>query len=525
MIRSAIFDSRLLDAGHWDPTVLALLRGWVETEDLTDKRLRASRLVPALVEATVGSELSYQGKMRSKRIGNTLIYFEDLLLTSKSGLAKKFYRDHLNHMIRVTVLARALAKVCLKGVDLDDVTLAALFHDLGYPIAESSNIIEDSTKALQSCFACVQFAEHSCQFDKEKVARLLELLDPYDPSHQLNKAMETHEHSVIGAMEFLDYVNDAQRYARVFEAIAFHDSSLQRKISLKGSPVLATLIIADELQDWDRPVGFEKISAIDSIEPFEMGEELVRGRMRSVSGPAFSPLRQVVSKLRSLRRLEIDVPFKFELEIELPAYGEIPFVGLQGLAKELAGLRTRQGHDIAELLRLEADASVFHKTYYGVSVSEETNRLITKRLESTNSDPLVLGRLLFDSDRYEILHLDETEDPRSFVIASEAGEMHLYLKSPKATTKGQLHDMSDSRTEAGAQIVVGTIRALNVLLRCNSDGSSEFRELNEFLVESEQASRILSDLGVTPKSPDPIDMLRRIRSTIRQRGYFCFSSG
>jgi hypothetical protein len=525
LIRPAIFDSRLLEAGGWDAPVLALLQGWVETGDPTDKRLRASRLVPALVEATVGSELSYQGRMRSKRIGNTLIYFEDLLLTSKSGLAKKFYRDHLNHMIRVTVLARALAKVCLKGVDLDEVTLAALFHDLGYPIAESSNIIEDSMKALQSCFACIQFAEHSFQFDKKKVARLLKLLEPCDVNHQLSRAVENHEHSVIGAMEFLDYVNAPERYTRVFEAIAFHDSSLQRKISLKGSPVLAALIIADEFQDWDRPIGFEKISAIDSIEPFELNEKLIRGRMSSVNGTAFSPLRQVVSKLRSLSRLEIDIPFKFELEIELPAYEQIPFAQLEELAKELAGVRKREGHDLADLLRLEKDAPVFHRTYYGVLISEETNQLITKRLQSTSSDPLVPGELLFNSDRYEILHLDENKDAQSLVITSEAGGVHLLLKSQGATTKGQLSDMSDSRTETTAQVVVGTIRALNILLRCNVGESSELRELNELLIESEQASRILLDLGVTPKSPDPIDMLRRIRSTIRQRGYFCFSSG
>lgn len=521
LIKSAIFDTRILDAGEWDSGSLTSLRAWVETEDSTDKRLRASKLIPELLERTLGPKMRSDGKVRAKRIGDALTYFEDLLLTSKSGLAKKFYRDHLNHLIRVTILARAIAKQCLK-LETSDVMLASLFHDIGYPVAESKTIIEGSINALQSCFGCVQFAEHFLSYDMEKATRLIQLLNEVDTSRQLGRAFSSHEHSVVGAMEFLDYVDNPDQYLQVIEAIVFHDSSFQRKISLRDSPVLATVVIADELQDWDRPVGYEHTSAIQSIEPFEIGEGLIRGRMEASTTLSFSPLRHVVSKMRSLKRIVVNAPLRFELEIALPKYDEIPFAELQALASQLLILRTKQGVNVQDMLHVEESDEVFQSAYYGVTVSDAISQSIIKHLESEDGLPIINGKLLFDQDRFEILHLSEAGEPKSFVITSNDESIELDLRFSGRTSRGNLSDMTDSTAKSAAETLIGLVRALNVLLRSQKSAPrEEFREL-EFLVEPNEAYRILLELGLENRSSS-VKLLRGIRSTVFHRGLFCFT--
>jgi hypothetical protein len=523
LIRSAIFDAKLLEMGDWDPPVLTLLREWVETEDYTDKRLRAAELIPTLTEATIGTQLTYDGKIKSKRIGRALMYFEDLLLTSKSGLGNKFYRDHINHMIRVTILARAIAKLCFKR-EAGHETIAALFHDLGYPVAESRSMVEGSVAALESCYSSVKFAQHFHRYDMEKATRLVQMLEPYDDSHQLGRALNQHEHSVIGAMEFLDYVADVENYVDVLEAIVFHDPSFDRSISIANSPVLATLVIADELQDWGRPIGFEKVSAIDSIANFELSEGRIRGHML-VAGDSlsFSPLRQIVSKTRNLGRLKLDAPLKFELEFHLPEYQEIAFNTLEDLTRKLAQFRLGQNCDITDALRLQAQAAVFHKTYYGVSISEETNRLLIERLQAEHSPMIVTDKLLFASDRKEILQLKSTYEPKSFVISANGDNMCLHLKSSNESSPGQLSDMSDTPTRTEAEKIVAVIRAFNLLLRYGTDKRGSLRELNEFLGKPEEMLTILKNLGLSADDVNIIKMLRSVRSTIQQQGFFHFA--
>ena len=522
MIKSAIFDKEILDAGKWDPVSLASLRAWVESEDSTDKRLRASRLIPELLEVTLGPRMRPDGKIHARRIGEALTYFEDLMLTSKSGLGKKFYRDHLNHLIRVIILARAIAKQCLK-LETGDVVLASLFHDIGYPVAESRTIIEGSINALQSCFGCVRFAEHFLSYDMEKATRLIRLLNDVDTSHQLGRAFNSHEHSVIGAMEFLDYVDDPEQYTQVVEAIVFHDSSFQRKISLRDSPVLAALVLADELQDWDRPIGYDRTSAVQSIEPFEISEGLIRGRMEASATPSFSPIRQVISKLRSLSRIVIDTQLKFELEISLPKYNEISIKDLQVLASQLYTLRMQQGLNVPNILRVEDSDSVFQKAYYGITISDAISRSIIANLESAEGPPVVNGRFLFDQDRFEILHLTETDEPESFVINSSGQSIELGLRLSGGIVRGTLTDVTYSATKATAEMVIGLVRAVNVLLHASKDAPPEkFNEL-EYMVGHDEASKILRELDLE-KWSSSVGLLRGIGSTVFQKGLFCFTN-
>jgi hypothetical protein len=463
------------------------------------------------------------GKVHAKRIGEALTYFEDLLLTSKSGLGKKFYRDHLNHVVRVMILARAIAKQCLKLIETDDVVLAALFHDIGYPVAESRTIIEGSINALQSCFGCVQFAKHFLSYDMEKATRLTQLLNEVDSSHQLGQAFKAHEHSVIGAMEFLDYVDNPDQYIKVIEAVVFHDSSFNRKISLRDSPILATLVMADELQDWDRPIGYEHASAVQSIEPFELSDRLIRGRMEASATRSYSPLRQIVSKMRSLSRIVADAPLKFELEIALPKYDEIPLTELQALALELLSLRTEQGLNISDLLQIKDSDAAFQKAYYGVTISDATSKSIIASLKSIDKRPIISGTFLFDQERSEILHLAKREEPKSFVINTREQNIELDLTTSGGTSRGNLNDMTNSTTRSTAEMFIGLVRTLNVLLRSRKDAPpEEFNEL-EYLVGYDEACRILKELDLASSSSS-VKLLRGIGSTIFQEGLFCFTS-
>src|SRR3990170_2209455 len=98
----------ILQFGTWEKQERKLIEEWIKEDDFDDKRSTAASLLSVLITQMLGEDCSTTGKIKSKRLGQTLHYFEDLLITTKAGMAKKFYRDHLNHMLRVMILSNAL---------------------------------------------------------------------------------------------------------------------------------------------------------------------------------------------------------------------------------------------------------------------------------------------------------------------------------------------------------------------------------------------------------------------------------
>jgi hypothetical protein len=103
-ISSALCDSLLLDWGTWDEECRRAFSVWIRSDDFEERRLKASELIAFLIEHFLGDQISVDGRVRARRLAETLVHLEDLLITARSGIGKKFYRDHLNHMLRVALL-------------------------------------------------------------------------------------------------------------------------------------------------------------------------------------------------------------------------------------------------------------------------------------------------------------------------------------------------------------------------------------------------------------------------------------
>ena len=72
--------------------------------------------------------------------GDTIVHLEQQLSVSISQIAKHFYRDHLNHSVRVCLLANSILSTCYnpgrRGTDIRlSLVGACLYHDIGNYLA------------------------------------------------------------------------------------------------------------------------------------------------------------------------------------------------------------------------------------------------------------------------------------------------------------------------------------------------------------------------------------------------------
>ncbi|MFX0141860.1 MAG: hypothetical protein ACFFDN_49950, partial [Candidatus Hodarchaeota archaeon] len=86
--------------------------------------------------------------------------FEQMIYSANSQLDKKFYRDHLNHNIRSSLLAVFIASKLTNslGINIKLVSfLAGLFHDISIPLLSYNNIVD----SFQRAFSHYDFIEYS----------------------------------------------------------------------------------------------------------------------------------------------------------------------------------------------------------------------------------------------------------------------------------------------------------------------------------------------------------------------------
>jgi hypothetical protein len=118
ILDTATFDQNLLMLGRWEKQNRENIEKWIKTQE-DQKKEATSKLISYLIQNLLSKDCTAEGKKCSKHLGDTSAHLEELLHTTKGGISKKFYRDHLNHMLRVMILARAAARE-LKDVAISD---------------------------------------------------------------------------------------------------------------------------------------------------------------------------------------------------------------------------------------------------------------------------------------------------------------------------------------------------------------------------------------------------------------------
>lgn len=155
--------------------------------------------------------------------------------------------------------------------------------------------------------------------------------------------IQTCKHNILGAIDLYQLMSKtwssgsvsspAKSYLmQAIEAVALHhdleDKCQRGLIKFADLPVSFLLIVCDELQDWGRRLrggdsqiaDFEPEIAVKRVE----SSVLVEGHFHFRTAPervaGFSPLRQLISKVQGLSRLDGSGQFVIDIFVHLPAY-------------------------------------------------------------------------------------------------------------------------------------------------------------------------------------------------------------
>jgi len=155
---SSQFDAQLITLGDWSLDERRLLNHWLEQVSTESKGRVAAEIIASHVINCLKDDISVEGRVRIKRLRNVASLLEQLVFTT-SELDEKFYRDHINHMLKVSLLARAIAKkkpFCLSEPELNILALACVFHDIAYPLSECGRIFSETLESLKDCFSSAE---------------------------------------------------------------------------------------------------------------------------------------------------------------------------------------------------------------------------------------------------------------------------------------------------------------------------------------------------------------------------------
>ncbi len=328
-----VFDDRLADKLPFQLGRIKPLRDWILSQD---HQIRTD------LAANVFSEMSNQSCRRLRLLSNdgyirihdfalNIHRFEGLIGHVRTRFRGKVYRDHLDHMLRTSMIASYLAgrigihrKEWLSSRQRLRLVIAALFHDIGYHVQEAGKIISDIATAIGEGYSLVSFGE--ARGKVRAPARLIVQLSNSSGVEteiiEENLEKEEPNHAVISALEFLKCCRQiGEESLRIASAILLHAPEINLDISYSSQPLATLLALADEIQDWGRPIvhpdGTQSITLNDlQIWRGKHSEsnQLIAFQFQYV-GNEFPLISVVQSKNMNLRRLRI--PFNIELRFPL----------------------------------------------------------------------------------------------------------------------------------------------------------------------------------------------------------------
>jgi len=472
---SLLFDKKIIELGKWPEDICSEIEDWNEITDYEMQKTKAASLMSDLILKILGEDCSSKGRMRSKRLGNALTSLEQITISTR-GLARKFYRDHLNHTIRVALLGRAIGQKSpfnLSSQDLDKLVMASLFHDVAYPLAEIDQSVRFSIDAIKDCYNIASEAllttERKLRFDEETFSSLpKEILQQY-------KTKEF-DHGILSALEFTSYLKQDEylikKYEKVIRAIAFHSCRSIKKISASREKILSVLILADELQDWGRPSGGSGVfSVIPKIEKFRLDDFVLKGEYKTKNIAGFSTLKQIFGKASSLTRIKLPKNFDFSITFPLENFEEI---GMQKTEKGLGKL-FRKCVELestlflpSHFMKLYQNNSVFENEYYGKSIPKRIKLgLVASLSRDKPFFPSRDFRLFFnDVSRELFITSAKINQIRHFQFSSSpSGFIGLRLLSKSGEIEGWIKSVYDNQVLDLAMRLLSEIRVFNICVQ------------------------------------------------------------
>jgi hypothetical protein len=482
---SSQFDAQLVALGNWPLDKRRTLNRWLEQVPTDQKARIAAQTIASFALDLMKDDVSIEGRVRIKRLQSAASLLERLVFTTRE-LEKKFYRDHTNHMLKVALLARAIAvrkPFRLGGSKLETLTLASIFHDIAYPMSECGRIFSETLKTLKDCYSTAELFRSSVfretRLDIESLAATIG-----ENVGTVRTMLRQMNHGLLGAIEFQSFLSETRvsSYSEAIKAIALHDPEFKTKVDPLNDPVIGLLIIADELQDWGRPTD-QEVAIIPRIEDFEIGNGRIKGRFAAKDYSNFSVLKQICSKMKNLQRIRLDPSqLEFSLVYDIDGFERIDHRVYESILQTLFRVVGSDLMDPSRNIDL-ADVPLFEKAFYGMEIGLPAKRALYDHLrsgESRRSTQLKGVNILLNQNINEMILSKRMLRPIRAIELSNEGHANISARvvAQDQTVKGTFYSDADNETLKYARFLAAEVRFINYMI--HEIGGSKLERVKGF---------------------------------------------
>jgi len=334
------------------------------------------------------------------------------------------------------------------------------------------------------------------------------------------------DHGLLGAQEFMTYLKEdcIENYANVIKAIAFHSPSFDFEVD---DSLLTILILADELQDWGRPVNLD---IIEKIENFQLDDNLLEGEYNTERISNYSVLKQIHSKSLNLSRIKLPKNFRFKLKFPV---NNLKMINLSNFETNLQLLYAncikleKSLFSPSYFKRLYEDNSPFENIYYGLSIPKEAKLELfdllnngTISMESPFRDyhaflNKVLGELLFTSREVDAI--------KSFTFVSSSDQsIGLEMICRKNSFHGRIRSFCDSKVLELALMLLAELRFYNICIQKIAKFPTEPYPVEIGIEGFPEKNDFIKVLGKVQQKEnfESFEYLRPIRDCVFSDGFF-----
>jgi hypothetical protein len=235
-------------------------------------------------------------------------------------------------------------------------TIAALFHDIAYPLEQFNETQRILRQKLLSCYSTPDLVEEARISIKPSAYAALKshlesstIVTRLGGGDKIKQLLGKNKHGALSALEFLSMlkiIDDGFDVDIASAILAHHETDVL--ISYSNDPIAAVLILADELQEWGRPIGSESMCVLTRLERFALGDTIGASfnYEDSIPYPVFTSFS---SKYENLKRVTFDGGFPpLQLEFRFQSYEKLNLARLLRILKRAYGELDRDGRILAD---------------------------------------------------------------------------------------------------------------------------------------------------------------------------------
>lgn len=350
------------------------LQRWALSGSFKRADLEPGLVFARLIRCMVGASNLPLDLDRIQSVVSRFRTYEDLMVDVLCGLGQKFYRDHLDHMLRVFLLCQLLARdwkiASSRPAPANPSWIGSLLHDIGYPV-QAVNLIASTLEEAYAGDYGNEWSSVRVQLPAivEQADRMLREIGmtSIEPL-RLVRQMERRHHAVVGASTIAYCCRGDIAGSKPARDIALiilqHDSQTgARELDMRVEPESVITLIADELQDWGRPVGGSEIPPIKNLTELEVTAHRVHCKLDFSAVHGAPVFNIVLSKLNNLSRILLVEDAEVMLGVILPAYDRLRMWDevenvLKGMRNAKAGIWKEFAEATERLLKSHSESAL-----------------------------------------------------------------------------------------------------------------------------------------------------------------------